>query len=124
MHHGEDRALQGEPFKVIEGKPTDKCVHMTPRRRWRGLWNNEFEGSQFCPASRSECSFHGARPHIWMDAGAKTRPDGKLYRVEFEGRRTQFLGGYGHMGVFDHEIIVDRMISIEECLVQGASPSD
>ena len=106
--------FKGETFTVIESKPTDQCVYMTPRTRWRGLWHNGFEGSQFCPGERSECSLHSARPWIWMNAGVETGVDGKLYRVEFEGRRTRFLGGYGHMGAFDHQVIVDRMIFIEE----------
>lgn len=112
--------FRGEVFEVLESRPTDECVHMTPRRRWRGVWNNEFEGSQFCPGSRTECSYGGAGPRIWMDAGPQPPPDGKLYLVEFDGRRTVFLGAYGHMGMFDHEIIVDRMISKEE-LPRGAA---
>ncbi len=106
--------FRGETFRVMENKLTDQCVHMTARTRWRGVWKTEFEGSQFCPGARSECSLRSARPWIWMNAGVKTELNGKLYRVEFEGRRTRFPGGYGHMGEFDHEIIVDRMISIEE----------
>ena len=38
---------------------------------------------------------------------------GALYAVDFIGRRTLKRGGYGHFGVFDHEIVVDRIISIE-----------
>jgi hypothetical protein len=41
-------------------------------------------------------------------------PDQTLYAVEFIGRRTAVKGRYGHMGVFDHELIVDRMISMRQ----------
>ena len=38
--------------------------------------------------------------------------EGAYYEVEFIGRRTAKRGHYGHFGAFDHEIVVDHMISI------------
>lgn len=39
---------------------------------------------------------------------------GGLYAVEFEGRLTAYRGTYGHFGMYDHEVIVDRLISIRQ----------
>lgn len=38
---------------------------------------------------------------------------GHRYRVSFVGRKTKYPGGYGHFGLYQSEIIVDRMISLE-----------
>jgi hypothetical protein len=98
----------------------EKCFEMTPRQRWTGLWRNEFEGSRFCPAPAAECKFDTKGDRIWLSStkdmklGIEAERPGGLYAVEFEGRRTLHPGHYGHMGVSDHEIFVDRLISIKE----------
>jgi hypothetical protein len=100
--------------KVFVGRPTDECFRMQPQQRWRGLWRNEFEGSRFCPAPAKQCEFDTPGDIIWLDAERvrKTEPDGALYAVDLLGRRTSVEGHYGHMGGSDHELIVDRFISI------------
>jgi hypothetical protein len=89
---------------------------MTPRQRYQGVWINEFEGSHFYidrrhpPASREA-------PCAWLDADQVDfdRPafHGGSYLLEIEGRRTVHPGLYGHLGSCEHELIVDRVISIE-----------
>lgn len=96
---------------------TEDCFEMTPRQRWTGLWRAAFEGSQFCadeagvPAKK--CEYDEGRAAIWFEPGRDYAPDGTLYRVEFVGRRTVHPGVFGHMGVFQHEMIVDRMIAMK-----------
>jgi hypothetical protein len=101
-------------IRVIVGAPTETCVRMGPPRRWRGLWRNDFEGSQFCPAPATTCRFDSPGERIWLSERPDRRPDGKLYRVDFIGRKTMYRGAYGHMGASDHEIVMDRMISSRE----------
>jgi hypothetical protein len=106
--------------RIREGMlPTDQCFKMTERRRWSGVWVNEFEDS----------SFHSGRTNVplsdsagWWLEPTKPMPrvDGKAWLIEFVGRRTKYAGGYGHMGMFDHEIIVDRVISMKELSGKGA----
>ena len=98
--------------EVIESQPTELCVKMQPQQRWRGLWRDDFEGSRFCPAPARECTHDSPGEQIWLSE-TPGRPDGGLYRVEFIGRKTMYKGPYGHMGVFDQEITIDRPISIE-----------
>ena len=38
---------------------------------------------------------------------------GEVYSVSFIGRKTKYPGGYGHLGLFEAEIIVDRVIAKE-----------
>jgi len=95
-----------------ESTPLDECVKFDPSRKWQGVWRNEFEGSRFCPAPARKCSFSSPGDRIWLDV--RKSPDQTLYAVDFIGRRTAVKGAYGHMGVFDYELIVDRMISIKQ----------
>ena len=56
--------------EYLQSVPTDQCVKMSPSVRMQGLWRNEFEGSQFCPAPAKECSFAledgGNERRIWL----------------------------------------------------------
>jgi hypothetical protein len=108
----------GVTYRDVERVPTDQCVRMTEPQRWRGLWRNEFEGSQFCPDARWSCSFED-RPRIWFRSNTvfpdATMPRlGYIYEIEFIGRMTAFKGGYGHFSMYDHEIIADEIVSMRE----------
>lgn len=113
-------------FGGIDHMPreTDQCFKMTEPNRWRGLWRNNFEGSQFCPSPASECGdaddYERTRSQIWLDF-AHPLPDkfreehfGALFVIDFIGRRTAHRGHHGHMGMFENEVIVDRIISMTE----------
>lgn len=98
---------------TISGPPTDECYRMLPRQRYSGVWVNEFEGSRFYPG-RSTRPDNRDEVRIWLDV-ERVNPAtvyGLAYQIEFEGRRTMYPGPTGHLGSADHELIVDRMISI------------
>jgi hypothetical protein len=94
------------------------------QERMQGLWRNGFEESVFCPAPAQKCDYvmtgDRAEPLIWLDASIsfpaeiKMRQLGGLYEIEFLGRRSVKPGRYGHMGMFDQQVIVDRLISVRE----------
>ncbi len=96
-------------MEVLVGEPTEECVKLEPAARWRGLWRNDFEGSRFCPEPAVECDFHTPGDRIWLTMSSESAGDGRLYRIEFVGRKTMYRGPYGHLGVSDHEMIVDRV---------------
>lgn len=113
-----DMPCATESGNYISELPTDQCVRMTPTQRFEGLWRNDFEGSRFCPAPARTCSFDTQGTRIWLDMVASLpqhgwRPGG-LYAVTFVGRRTLFPGRYGHMGLDQHEVIVDQFVSVRE----------
>lgn len=95
-----------------------------PQQRMQGLWRNDFEGSQFCAAPARSCSYvpteQRKQPLVWLEFAAPLPPKfdasdyGGLYQVEFLGRQTVFDGRYGHAGMFDSDVTVDRMISMRE----------
>lgn len=95
---------------------TDQCFDMAPKRRWKGLWLKGFEDSRFCPSPATSCSFETPGKSTWLSEPDKDIDvgsyDGDVYEVEFIGRRTSKSGRYGHLGEFDHEIIVDKMINL------------
>ena len=124
LHNGLPGMTQECLRKVRSGglvaMPTrvDECFQMLPVQRWRGLWRDDFEGSQFCPNPARNCSFEESGDRIWLSFNDSvrlkgTRPAGGLYAIEFVGRRTLRRGSYGHMGVFQHEVLVDRLISMK-----------
>lgn len=117
------KGVAGRPFpcsrekdehgiSVVESLPTDRCVKMLSAQRWRGLWRNDFEGSQFCPAPAKLCPSNAAADRIWLTAGPLRGSRGAVYAVEFVGRLTAYKGHYGHLGMSDHEIVVDEVSSI------------
>ena len=109
----------------LEAMPsrTDACFEMAPQRRSTGLWLAALESSQFCadepgrPATK--CEFKAGSPMTWLETKDDYTADGKLYRIDFVGRRTAHAGHFGAYGFYQHEMIVDHMISIKEI---GAPP--
>src|SRR5688500_21141 len=101
---GREERHTGVTLKVVVGAPTEQCFKMLPAQRFRGLWRNDFEGSQFCPAPAVKCEYAMPGEAIWLSERPNRWPDGKLYLVDFVGRKTMYKGAYGHMGAFDHEI--------------------
>lgn len=102
--------------------PTDQCFKMLPAQRMRGVWIDAFEGSQFFPGRTTAPGGRGGRPSIWLDTSrvklpngyAHGRRNGRAVLIDFIGRRTRYRAPSGHMGMFDYEIIVDRVISARE----------
>jgi hypothetical protein len=116
--------VPGRPFpcsyeEVIDGSaevassPTELCVKMLPQQRWRGLWRNQFEGSRFCQEPAKTCDATTPGEKIWLSQ-TPGHPGGGLYWIELVGRRTMYRGPYGHLGMSDHELIIDRVISMKE----------
>jgi hypothetical protein len=103
----------------IEALPekTDACFEMIPKGRWRGLWRDDFEGSRFCQTPSQECSYKTPGDHVWLSWNTTAprgtnAPRGLLYAIVFDGRQTRYRGNFGHMGMSQHEIIVDRLVSV------------
>lgn len=117
-----DRALASKPYSggevPCEGKTTAQCVKMTRPQRWSGIWKNDLEGSRFCLSS-DPCAEVRDREQTWLTFEGKLPPGiepgrGGAYQIEFFGKRTQYPGMYGHLGMSEHEIVVDRLITIRE----------
>jgi hypothetical protein len=114
------REKKEQGITVIESVPTDKCVRMLPTRRWQGLWRHEFEGSRFCAVPATACDYNSKGDKVWLTYDPVRGKWGALYSVDFIGRKTMYKGPYGHLGMSDHEIIVDRVMSIK--MVQAPPP--
>jgi hypothetical protein len=99
--------------EVVAFRPTELCVRMLPEQHWRGLWRNDFEGSRFCPEPAKTCGYDSPGEDIWL-SGTPGQSRGGLYRIDFMGRRTMFKGPYGHLGMSDQELVIDRVLSMQE----------
>jgi hypothetical protein len=95
----------------------------------KGLWRNQFEGSEFCDAAARQCrnpnEANDLKSFTWLEmksplGGRADTPPGGLYAIDFVGRRSQGDGGFGHFGMAKHEVIVDRLLSIR--LVEPPPP--
>lgn len=92
-----------------------ECFRFNPPERMRGIWLDEFEGSEFLPhATASPVVWPYSPDAIWLEF---TRPEPLLtggqqaYAIEFVGRRATYPGNYGHLGASRHLIIVDELLS-------------
>jgi hypothetical protein len=120
-------------LNAISSLPVEECYQMAPARRLRGQWRNDFEGSRFCPEPMKECGYDTPGDDIWLSLSEDLQPprswpevgDGGMFEIEFVGRLTAKRGHYAHFGMSDHEVVVDRVISIRTLPgpdVSNASP--
>jgi len=116
-----DECLEKLKWGGPEAMPerSDECFKFDRQRRWKGVWTNDFEGSTFCPAgSKCPIQFSAVPQLIWLEFAPNLSPKesklGATYELEFIGRRSIGKGQFGHMGVSENDIIVDRIISMKE----------
>lgn len=117
-------------YTTVTSLPTDQCYKMRAPQRMRGVWIDEFEGSQFFPNRSVAPPRLAAHPWIWLsvERGKLPRryralaPEGRAMLIEFIGRRTLYRVPSGHMGLYDYEIIVDRVISARDVPLRRGPP--
>jgi hypothetical protein len=104
----------------------EHCVEFGAAERMRGTWITAFEISSFWAEGEQGADGPG-RPQTWLTFAAASPPDPALearlarmddasaaaVRIEFIGRRARRPGHYGHMGSYEHLVIVDRIISAQ-----------
>lgn len=100
-------------------RPDDpNCFEMTPSQHWSGLWENGWEWTNFCPDPAKNCDWISKRGS-WLTfaqgAYRGSKPlDRGVYRIDFVGRRTKAAGNFGHLGSYDHLIVVERVLSLHK----------
>ena len=108
--------MRSDQLGAFEFINNPACFEMQPRRRWTGVWNKGWEWTSFCEGSGSGCPIASERGATWLTFadGARPRwePKDGLHRVEFVGRRSAAPGNFGHLGQYDHLMVVDQLISI------------
>ena len=102
----------------VQAMPRDvrDCFVMNRTRRYSGYWLLDFETSLYCEQTKPECIVGEEGRYVWLtfddDAKPEVPKDG-IYRIEFTGRRTADIGGFGHEGSADHEVVVEDLITLE-----------
>jgi hypothetical protein len=104
---------------------TAQCFKMGPAQRYRGLLNIDLEESRFCPNPAQSCSYDTPGSYIWLSfprdyEGVQPVHHDGLYAIDFLGRQTMEKGSYGHFGMAQHEVIVERVNALN--LVSTRTP--
>lgn len=123
-----DKARYGG-ITSISSLSVDQCFEMAPTQTWRGIWRNDFEGSRFCPEPATECGYETPGDEVWLSYSQVLRRQGiepqegrgGFYEIEFVGRMTAKRGHYAHSGMFDHEVVVDQIISLRALISEPSS---
>lgn len=96
----------------------EECYRFDPPVRMRGIWLDEFEGSEFLPgATEAPAEWHYSHEAIWLGFArpepllARENGEPRAFAVEFIGRRATYPGRYGHMGGSRHMVIVKKLLS-------------
>lgn len=104
----------------------DRCLTFLPPQRMQGVWLSGFERSSFLAGTKGVPD--GANRYdnrIWFTFASGAHPDPALraemdriggtvaVAIEFDGRRSRDAGQYGHNGVADHVVVVDRIVSTQ-----------
>jgi hypothetical protein len=110
-----------DPKHAFDSVPVDECVKMDAPKRWRGLWRDASDSSQFCAAPAASCPLTIPATQLAFDRATNRKATGAVYAVDLIGRRTSYEGSYGWLGQYDHVIMVDRMISMEPLLADPGS---
>jgi hypothetical protein len=97
---------------VYESTKPQDCYRFSAARRMRGVWIDEFEGSEFFEGatSRSAVSLKN-NDQTWLEL-ENHRPTGRAYFMDFIGRKTLVPGHYGHMGGSRNLVLINRVISV------------
>jgi hypothetical protein len=107
------------PCEDLERQPMDRCYRFGAQQHWQGEWKLEMESSTFCPAPSRNCpkDYQGK---LWLEfrKGVEPReekyPPGGTFAIEFVGRKNLLPGTFGYAGMFENEVIVDRVISMKK----------
>lgn len=123
-HHVE-LETDGKRFHYTSEDYTPSCIRYDPPRMFTGIWWDEFEGEAYWDFARA-LPLQDSKPDFasaaWLDfdpglmAGRDIdRSNGheKPWRISFMGRKTSVPGRHCHFGQFSHNIIVERIVSME-----------
>ena len=103
-------------MKVINND-ISKCMPFSKPQQMSGLWVRDLEYSGFYSGAEKLSDIAGKDSNTWLSLDLREREitagqgTGNLvYRVEFIGRHSLCEFGYGHMGGYPQEVIVDRFL--------------
>jgi len=99
-------------FSPFDGR----CYQTLPPRRWTGIWNAGWEWSNFCAAPARQCGVSARNGEMALQFADGAYPKGDdldgTFEIAFIGRQTKHADGYGHLGQYQHMIMVDRLLAI------------
>ncbi|WP_156442938.1 MULTISPECIES: hypothetical protein [unclassified Sphingomonas] len=111
---------------VLGSIGTRLCHELDAPKRFRGIFFDEFEGQLFIEGSPPGPPYREPQERVWpsfdgattFDKGTKNTliDDGsgstRVFEIEFIGRKTSRKGRYGHFGMSQHEVVIDRVVRL------------
>jgi hypothetical protein len=103
------------------GRGDAACFAFSASEKIAGIWIPEFEGSMFFETTVEQPRYVELSENTpWLEIAPSAKlhvlPNTtiqKAYYVEFVGRRSTEPGMFGHMGMSENEVLVDRMLKIK-----------
>lgn len=116
--------LQPDGTEIRQFAGSRACYDFLPPRRFSGIYVDEFEGQMFLEGAGEAKRYVIPCRQIWFSVDEqsdvsrwkgfdKSDDLSRVWLVDFIGRATPSApkGQYGHMGVSEGEVLVDRVIS-------------
>jgi hypothetical protein len=107
---------QGATVFAFAG-PRD-CYHFGPPRVFSGIYIDEFEGQSFLEGQHPPGPYRDQS--VWISFDEKSDKSvapllhsmtpTRIWRIRFVGRKTDRAGTYGHLGMSNSEVLVDRVL--------------
>jgi hypothetical protein len=111
--------LEGDVMTFIGPRA---CYTFESPRKFAGIYIDEFEGQRFVEGANGDLPIR-ATDRVWFSYDEKSdlsavpqfvhgkNSDTRVWRVRFVGRKTSGKGGFGHFGMSDSHVLVDRVES-------------
>lgn len=115
------------------------CHDLGPPERLKGIYFDEFEGQLFIEGSPAGPPYRAPEELVWPtfdeatvyenDTKRTLLDDGsgatRVFEIEFIGRKASRKGRYGHFGMSQHEVVIDRVVRLRLLhKVEGYADSD
>ncbi len=97
------------------------CWPLSPSSRIEGIWVTSLENSSFFERATQLDRSMLTRLATWLEVAnppaevirSQQGEALRAYQISLVGRQTLCEAHYGHMGVFPHEVIVDRIVHLQ-----------
>ena len=99
-----------------------KCMPYSPPRRLAGVWVIGLESSRFYPQASTYDETVNRSEKIWLETDEPVPPEvteagqgagTRAYAIDFIGRRSLCEWHYGHFGMSPHEVVAQRILSLQ-----------
>lgn len=102
------------------------CMPYSPPQRFEGVWVIGMESSRFYPNVSTYEATTNLPDQTWLEFDVSVPPEATeagqgagthAYSIDVIGRRSLCEWHYGHLGMSPHEVVAQRIVSLQPLLV-------